>query len=114
MSNHLLSRRAVLHATPLGLASLAMLSPAAMASSANIDALAPASSDQHNETPELVAALESLAASCQLAAKLADDLDWLEAEWQHRWPAAPEEILSHASCMVRQAVARGRARAASE
>ena len=49
------------------------------------------------ETPEMVTALQALAEARKALDVASTDLDWFEAEWQHRWPLAPEEILGVAN-----------------
>jgi hypothetical protein len=80
-----LSRRAVLQGAPLGFAALATLTPGAVAASGVAVPSVLASLAPVDETKELTAALENLAASRRLLAKLEDDLDW------------PEEILGSAN-----------------
>lgn len=53
------------------------------------------------ENPALLKAYERFKAAREAVASAARDLDWLVAEWRHRWPTPAEEILgcARADCL---------------
>lgn len=91
--DHKITRRA---AFGLAAASAASVAIGSAALSAELPATLPLPG-YAVETPEIVTALQGLAEARKALDVASTDLDWFKAEWRHRWPSAPEEILGIAN-----------------
>lgn len=83
------TRRNFLKSAPAAIVSSAVLSAPASASVASVAPM--------TASPELAEAHGRLLAALAEQQQAKDALEWLADEWRHRWPLAPEELLSLAN-----------------